>query len=159
MNLKTRTAGQTMVINARRRLGMKTTPQPVIDTAAKAEAKAVSRPARRMRSKGPLQTNDLQKSPNPGGDPRMTKLEEIDLLIRMHEVQEEYLARPAYQCVLIQEVLRVTLAMIMEEEVDMMSRRRTRLFILMMEQDLLASLMVIQIRMVIMASILGCISP
>ena len=69
MNLKTRTAGQTMVINARRRLGMKTTPQPVVDTAAKAEAKAVSRPARRMRSKGPLQPNDLHKSPNPGGDP------------------------------------------------------------------------------------------
>ena len=69
MNLKTRTAGQTMVINARRRLGMKTTPQPVIETAAKAEAKAVSRPARRMRSKGPLQSDDLHKSPNPGGDP------------------------------------------------------------------------------------------
>ena len=69
MNLKTRTAGQTMVINARRRLGMKTTPQPVIETAAKAEAKAVSRPARRMRSKGPLQRDDLHKSPNPGGDP------------------------------------------------------------------------------------------
>ena len=63
MNLKTRTAGQTMVINARRRLGMKTTPQPVIETAAKAEAKAVSRPARRMRSKGPLQSDDLHKSP------------------------------------------------------------------------------------------------
>ena len=30
MNLKTRTAGQTMVINARRRLGMKTTPQPEV---------------------------------------------------------------------------------------------------------------------------------
>ena len=42
MNLKTRTAGQTMVINARRRLGMKRTPQPE----AKVEAKAVSRPAR-----------------------------------------------------------------------------------------------------------------
>ena len=48
---------------------MKTTPQPVVDTAAKAEAKAVSRPVRRMRSKGPLQTDDLHKSPNPGGDP------------------------------------------------------------------------------------------
>ena len=69
MNLKTRTAGQTMVINARRRLGMKTTPQPVVETAAKAEAKAVSRPTRRMRSKGPLQTADFQKSPHPGGDP------------------------------------------------------------------------------------------
>ena len=68
MNLKTRTAGQTMVINARRRLGMKTTPQPVEPT-AKAEAKAVSRPVRRMRSKGPLQRDDLHKSPNPGGDP------------------------------------------------------------------------------------------
>ena len=69
MNLKTRTAGQTMVINARRRLGMKTTPQPVVDTAAKAEAKAVIRPVRRMRSKGPLQPEDSQKSPNPGRDP------------------------------------------------------------------------------------------
>ena len=70
MSLKTRTAGQTMVINARRRLGMKTTPQPVVvETAAKAEAKAVSRPTRRMRSKGPLQTADFQKSPHPGGDP------------------------------------------------------------------------------------------
>ena len=48
---------------------MKTTPQPVIETAAKAEAKAVSRPVRRMRSKGPLQRDDLHKSPNPGGDP------------------------------------------------------------------------------------------
>ena len=69
MNLKTRTAGQTMVIHARRRLGMKTTPQPVVDTAAKAEAKAVSRPTRRMRSKGPLQQEGSQKAPNPGGEP------------------------------------------------------------------------------------------
>ena len=69
MNLKTKTAGQTMVINARRRLGMKTTPQPVIEAAAKAEAKAASRPVRRMRSKGPLQQEDSHKSPNPGGDP------------------------------------------------------------------------------------------
>ena len=68
MNLKTRTAGQTMVINARRRLGMKTTPQPV-EPIAKAKAEAVGRPVRRMRSKGPLQTVDFQKSPNPGGDP------------------------------------------------------------------------------------------
>ena len=58
-----------MVINARRRLGMKTTPQPVVDTAAKAEAKAVSRPTRRMRSKGPLQQEGSQKAPNPGGEP------------------------------------------------------------------------------------------
>ena len=69
MNLKTRTAGQTMVINARRRLGMKTTPQPVIDTAAQAEAKAVSRPSRHMRSKGPLQQQGPPKTPNPGGEP------------------------------------------------------------------------------------------
>ena len=73
MNLKTRTAGQTimiiMVINARRRLGMKTTPQPVVDTAAKAEAKAVNRPTRRMRSKGPLQQEGSHKAPNPGGEP------------------------------------------------------------------------------------------
>ena len=67
MNLKTRTAGQTMVISARRRLGMKTTPQPVVDTAAKAEAKAVSRPTRRIRSKGPLQQEGSQQAPNPGG--------------------------------------------------------------------------------------------
>ena len=69
MNLKTKTAGQTMVTNARRRLGMKTTPQPVVEAAAKAEAKAVSRPTRRMRSKGPLQQEDPHKAPNPGGDP------------------------------------------------------------------------------------------
>ena len=68
LNLKTRTAGQTMVINARRRLGMKTTPQPV-EPIAKAKAEAVGRPVRRMRSKGPLPTADLHKSPNPGGDP------------------------------------------------------------------------------------------
>ena len=68
MNLKTRTAGQTMVINARRRLGTKTTPQPVIDTAAQAEARAISRPSRRVRSKGPLQQEGLQKAPNPGGE-------------------------------------------------------------------------------------------
>ena len=69
MNLKTRTAGQTMVINARRRLGMKTTPQPAANVAAKAEAKAVSRPLRRMRSKGPLHQEGPQKAPNPGGEP------------------------------------------------------------------------------------------
>ena len=51
VNLKTRTAGQTMVINARRRLGTKTTPQPVANAAAKAEVKGVSRPSRRVRSK------------------------------------------------------------------------------------------------------------
>ena len=68
LNLKTRTAGQTMVINARRRLGMKTTPQPV-EPIAKAKAEAVGRPVRRMRSKGPLPNADLHKSPNPGGDP------------------------------------------------------------------------------------------
>ena len=65
MNLKTRTAGQTMVINARRRLGMKTTPQPE----AKVEAKAVSRPARRMRSNGPLQHEGSRPAPRPGGEP------------------------------------------------------------------------------------------
>ena len=89
----------------------------------------------------------------------MTTLEEMALMVKVHEVQEEYQVRPVYQCVLIQEVLRVTLAMIMVEEEDMMSRRRTRLFILMMEQDPLANLMVIRIQMVLMAGILGCISP
>ena len=69
MNLKTRTAGQTMVINARRRLGMKTAPQPVAHAAAKVEAQGVSRPVRRMRSKGPLQQPDSQLAPNPGGEP------------------------------------------------------------------------------------------
>ena len=48
---------------------MKTTPQPVINTAAQAEAKAVSRPSRRMRSKGPLQQEGPHKAPNPGGEP------------------------------------------------------------------------------------------
>ena len=65
MNVKTRTAMQTMVINARRRIGMKTTPQPV----EKAEAKAVNRPVRRMRSKGPLQHEGSKPAPRPGGDP------------------------------------------------------------------------------------------
>ena len=50
----------------------------------------------------------------------------------MHKVQEEYLVHPAYPCVIIQELLRATPETIMEEEVDMMSRRRTRLFIRMM---------------------------
>ena len=89
----------------------------------------------------------------------MTPQEVIDLPITMHEVQEEYLVHPAYQCVKIQEVLRVILVMIMEEEVDMMGRRRTRLFIPMMRQDHLASLMVILTLMVLMTSIHGCISP
>ena len=69
MSLKTRTAGQTMVISARRRLGMKTTPQLVVDAAVRAEAKAVSRPTRRMRSKGPLQPEGSRKAPNSGGEP------------------------------------------------------------------------------------------
>ena len=64
MNLKTRTAGQTMVINARRRLGMKTTPQPEV----KAAPSAATRPARRMRSKGPLQ-HEGSRPGLPGGDP------------------------------------------------------------------------------------------
>ena len=117
---------------------MKTRPQPVVDTAAKAEAKAVSRPTRRMRSKGPLQTADFQKSPHPGGDPPYghtggDRLDDQDARgsggVRNPP--------PDYRCVIIQEVLRVTLET-MEEEVDMMSRRRTRLFILMMGQDTLA---------------------
>ena len=49
MNLKTRTASQTMVINARRRLKMKTTPQPARDIPATAEATALNRPSQRMR--------------------------------------------------------------------------------------------------------------
>ena len=69
MNLKTRTACQTMVINARRRLGMKTTPQPVAQAAAQLEAKGVSCPSRRMRSKGPLQHEGPRIAPNPGGEP------------------------------------------------------------------------------------------
>ena len=44
---------------------MKTTPQPE----AKVEAKAVSRPARRMRSKGPLQHEGSRPAPSPGGEP------------------------------------------------------------------------------------------
>ena len=52
-------------------------------------AKAISRPTRRMRSKGPLQPEDSHKSPSPGGDPRMTPQEMIDLPITMHEVQDE----------------------------------------------------------------------
>ena len=37
---------------------MKTTPQPEANAAAKVEAKAVSRPPRRTRSKGPLQQEE-----------------------------------------------------------------------------------------------------
>ena len=58
-----------MVINARRRLGMKTTPQPLAKAAAKVEAKEVSHPSRRMRSKGPLQQEGPRTAPNPGGEP------------------------------------------------------------------------------------------
>ena len=76
----------------------------------------------------------------------MIQQEVIDLPIKMHEVQEEYQTHPAYQCVIIQEAHRVTLEM-MEEEVDMMGRRRTRLFILTTRQDPLESLMVIRIQM------------
>ena len=43
---------------------MKTTPQPE----AKVEAKAVSSPARRMRSKGPLQHEGSRPAPRPGGE-------------------------------------------------------------------------------------------
>ena len=45
------------------------------------------------------------------------------------------------------------------EEEDMMSRKMARLFILMMEQDPLANLMVIQKQMVLMVDIPGCINP
>ena len=150
LNLKTRTAGQTMVINARRRLGMKTTPQPVVETAAKAEAK---------KKKDHFRVTTYINLQIQEEIPRMTTLEEVTLMVKVHEVQEEYQVRPVYQCVFIQEVLRVTLAMIMAEEEDMMSRRKTRLFTRMMEQDPLANLMVIQNQMVLMVGIPGCINP
>ena len=89
----------------------------------------------------------------------MTPQEVIDLPIKMHEVQEEYLIHPAYQCVRIQEVLRVTPVMIMEEEVVMMGRRRTRLFIQMMSHDPLESLKAIRMLMVLVIDIHGCTSP
>ena len=162
MNLKTRTAGQTMVINARRRLGMKTTPQPDAHTAAQVEAKGVSRPSRRMRSKGPL-------------DPFSTKVhvllqiqeeksllaqkDTIKLVMAMHVVQEEAKAHPAYQCAIIQAVLQVDLGMMTEEEMDRMSLRMTRLLILIMMGDHLGSLLEILIPMVIMNDIHGCSSP
>ena len=76
----------------------------------------------------------------------------------MHEVQEEYLLHPAYLCVRIQEVRQETLETILEEEMDMMSRRRTRLFTRMMQHAPLASLMVILTPMVLMIDIHGCIS-
>ena len=69
MNLKTRTASQTMVINARRRLKMKITPQPERSTAAPAEAEIHTRPSRRMRSTGPLQSQGPKVAPNPEGEP------------------------------------------------------------------------------------------
>ena len=136
-------------------LGMKTTPQPVVDTAAKAEAKAVSRPTRRMRSKGPLPTADFQKSPHPGGDPPYGHNGD-DRFDDQDARGSGGVPSPSGLPVIIQEVLRVTLET-MEEEVDMMSRRRTRLFILMMGQDTLENQKMIQIMMVLAVDIHGCI--
>ena len=154
MNLKTRTAGQTMVINARRTLGMKTTPQPAATTAAKAEAKAVSCPSSRMRSKGPLQHEGPRNAPKiQEENPLSAQKDTINLPMEMHAVQEEYHVHPDYQCVPIQEVLRLIPEMMMEEEMDLMSQRRTRLFTRMTQYDPLASLTEIQILMVIMIDI------
>ena len=72
--------------------------------------------------------------------------------MEMHEVQEEYLFHPAYQCVPTQEVLQVIL-MMTEEEMDPMNPRRTRLFIPMMQQDPLANLKEIPTLMVIIVDI------
>ena len=158
MSLKTKTAGQTMVINARRRLGMKTTPQPVAEAAAKAEAKAVGRPIRRMRSKGPLQQEDSHNSPDPGGDPPYDPAGSDRLADQDARGSGGAPNPPGLPGVKIQEVLRVTPVMIMEEEVDVMGRKRTRLFIQMTRHDFLESLKVIRIPMVLMIDIHGCTS-
>ena len=104
---------------------MKTTPS----TAAPAEAEIPTRPSRRMRSKGPLQSQGPNVAPNPGGEPPDGPALQANWDTEMHEVQEEYQVHPAYQFVTTQEVLPVIL-MMMEEEMDLMNLMRTRLFIL-----------------------------
>ena len=158
MSLKTRTAGQTMVINARRRLGMKTTPQPVVDTAAKAEAKSVSRPTRRMRSKGPLQQEDLQKAPNPGGEPPHGPAGGDPLAAQDARGSGGVLNPPGLPVRHNPGGPPGAQEMIMEEEMTRMNQGITRLFIRMMQRDPLASQMVIRIQMVLMIVLLGCTS-
>ena len=92
-------------------------------------------------------------------NPLSAQKDTINLTMEMHAVQEECHVHPAYQCVPIQEVLRVTPGMMMEEEMDLMSLRMTRLLILIMMGDHLGSLLEILIPMVIMNDIHGCTSP
>ena len=162
MNLKTRTAGQTMVINARRRLGMKTTPQPV--------AMQSGSQSRGERSQPSIKTNALQRTPSarrstncsksrrrtPFGPEGHDQLADGDA--RGSGGEEEHQAHPDYQCVPIQEVLWVTLEMMVEEETDLMSQRRTRLFTRMMQHYPLGSLLEILILMVIMSDTHECIN-
>ena len=144
MNLKTRTAGQTMVINARRRLGMKTTPQPEV----KAVPSAATRPARRMRSKGPPQQEGSRPGPCPGGDPPdhpsgHGRLPEADGRGGPSQPPGLPLRR-------IQEAPQGTLAMMVEDEVDLMSLMRARLLIRTRTGAHHGSKVELQIRMVIM---------
>ena len=154
VNLKTRTASQAMVIIARKRIGMKTTPQPE----AKAEAKAVSCPARRMRSKGPLRTkvHDLLHAQEE--IPLITRLAKHNLLTDKHVVQEDYHAPPDFQCVTIQAVPQATLEMMVEEEMDLKSLMMAPLLTLITMGDHLTSLLEIQIQMVITIEMHDCTS-
>ena len=86
-------------------------------------------------------------------NPLSAQKDTINLPMEMHVVQEEYQAHPDYQCVPIQEVLRVTPEMMVEEGMDLMIRRRTRLFTRMMRHDPLESLVEILILMVTMIDI------
>ena len=91
-------------------------------------------------------------------NPLMARKDTINLVMEMHVVQEEAKVHPVYHCVIIQEVLQVAPEM-MEEEMDLMSLRMTRLLIPIRTGDHLASLMEILIPMVIMNDIHGCTSP
>ena len=138
---------------------MKTTPQPVIDTAAHAEAKAVSRPSRRMRSKGPLQQQGPQKAPNPGGEPPHGPEGHDQLGDGDARGSGGVPSPPGLPVRHNPGGPPGDPGMMMEEEMDQMSRRRTRLFNQMMQQDPLESLLEILIPMVIMIDIHGCTRP
>ena len=157
MNFKTRTAGQTMVINARRRLGMKTTPQPEV----KAATSAASRPTRRTRSKGPLQHEGSRPAPRPGGDPPdHPSGQGKDILQKVrHMVQEDFLNHPDFQCVTIQETPREILEMVVEEEMDLTSLMMARLLNRTRIGENHESQLEIQIQMVTTIEMHACTSP
>ena len=76
----------------------------------------------------------------------------------MHAVQEEVPSPPGLPVRPIQEVLPEILETMMEEEMDMMRQRMTRLFIRMMQHDPLGNLLEILTPMVILIAIHECIS-